>query len=268
MNTLAILMNIKLPWTKLYYSDFLNGCRGLTHQQRGLYFTLFCLAGIENGRGLPNNFDELCHSVNIYDKNPEVVEQLKADLTLILNKKFVLVENRYHNQRQLDDFNSEIQTIINKSNAGKISVNNKRLTKAKQKLNTVSESESISIFNDIIWPNLKFKKGSKVVALNSYLKKAFDIDEKTLINKYNELCSNTAEFKFIPHFSTWLNQERWEEEIVVKEEKDEFSIQPKDSYRKYVIFVKKGIRSTAISDDMVKKMRKEGLITEEEFKAW
>ena len=151
-------MNIKLPWTKLYYSDFLNGCRGLTHQQKGIYFTLFCLAGMENGRGLPNDFDELCLSVNVYDKNPEKVEELKHDLTLVLNKKFILFEERYHNQRQLDDFNNEIQTIKNKSMAGKMSVMNKRSTQAKQKLNTVSESESISIFNNDIWPNLKFKK--------------------------------------------------------------------------------------------------------------
>ena len=261
-------MNIKLPWTKLYFSDFLNGCRGLTHQQKGIYFTLFCLAGMENGRGLPNDFDELCLSVNVYDKNPEKVEELKHDLTLVLNKKFILVDNRYHNQRQLDDFNNEIQTIKNKSMAGKMSVMNKRSTQAKQKLNTVSESESISIFNNDIWPNLKFKKGSKVVALNSYLKKAFDIDKETLIKKYNELCSSTADPKFIPHFSTWLNQERWEEEISVKKETYNFETTPRKSYKDYVWFVKKGMRSTAISDDMVRQMRKENLITEEEFKKW
>ena len=261
-------MNIKLPWTKLYFSDFLNGCRGLTHQQKGIYFTLFCLAGMENGRGLPNDFDELCLSVNVYDKNPEKVEELKHDLTLVLNKKFILVDNRYHNQRQLDDFNNEIQTIKNKSMAGKMSVINKRSTQAKQKLNTVSESESISIFNNDIWPNLKFKKGSKIVALNSYLKKAFDIDKETLIKKYNELCSNTADPKFIPHFSTWLNQERWEEEISVKKETYNFETTSRKSYKDYVFFVKKGMRSTAISDDMVRQMRKENLITEEEFKKW
>ena len=261
-------MNIKLPWTKLYFSDFLNGCRGLTHQQKGIYFTLFCLAGMENGRGLPNDFDELCLSVNVYDKNPEKVEELKHDLTLVLNKKFILVDNRYHNQRQLDDFNNEIQTIKNKSMAGKMSVINKRSTQAKQKLNTVSESESISIFNNDIWPNLKFKKGSKVVALNSYLKKAFDIDKETLIKKYNELCSSTADPKFIPHFSTWLNQERWEEEISVKKETYNFETTSRKSYKDYVWFVKKGMRSTSISDDMVRQMRKENLITEEEFKKW
>ncbi len=233
-------MNIKLPWTKLYFSDFLNGCRGLTHQQKGIYFTLFCLAGMENGRGLPNDFDELCLSVNVYDKNPEKVEELKHDLTLVLNKKFILIDNRYHNQRQLDDFNNEIQTIKNKSMAGKMSVMNKRSTQAKQ----------------------------KVVALNSYLKKAFDIDKETLIKKYNELCSNTADPKFIPHFSTWLNQERWEEEISVKKETYNFETTPRKSYKDYVFFVKKGMRSTAISDDMVRQMRKENLITEEEFKKW
>lgn len=261
-------MNIKLPWVKLYFSDFLNGCRGLTHQQKGIYFTLFCLAGMENGRGLPNNFDELCLSVNVYDKNPEKVEELKRDLMFILNKKFVLIDNYYHNQRQFDDFNNEIQTIRNKSEAGKSSSRSKRSTEQKQKLNRVSESESISLFNNNIWPNLKFKKGSKVVALNSYLKKAFDIDKDKIITKYNELCSSISDPQFIPHFSTWLNQERWEEEISVKKETYNFETQSKKSYKDYVFFVKKGMRSTAISDDMVRRMYDEKLITEKEFKAW
>ena len=41
-----------------------------------------------------------------------------------------------------------------------------------------------------------------------------------------------------------------------------------DEYLKWVRFVKIGMRSTKISDDMVARMRKEGLITEEQFKAW
>jgi len=45
-------------------------------------------------------------------------------------------------------------------------------------------------------------------------------------------------------------------------------VQPKKSHKDYVNFVKRGIRTTFISDDMVRQMRRENLITEEEFKAW
>ena len=30
---------------------------------------------------------------------------------------------------------------------------------------------------------------------------------------YNKLCSSTEEKKFIPHFSKWLKDKRWEEDI-------------------------------------------------------
>lgn len=256
-------MNIKLPWVKLYFSDFLNGCRGLTHQQKGVYFTLFCLAGMENGRGLPNNFDELCLSVNIYDKNPEKVEELKHDLTFILNKKFVLIDNHYHNQRQFDDFNNEIQTIRNKSEAGRSSSRSKRSTEQKQKLNRVSESESISYFN-YIWENIKHKRGSKQVALKNYLAKGFDVDKEKIIKKYNDLCSTITDTQYIPHFATWINQERWEEELSVKSDSKPIE----KTYKDYVWMVKKQMRSTRISDNMVRQMKAENLITEEEFKAW
>ena len=65
----------------------------------------------------------------------------------------------------------------------------------------------------------------------------------------------------------WLKQNRWEEELPTKKE-ETYNVQPEKSYKDYVWFVKKGMRSTRISDDMVRQMRKENLITEEEFKKW
>ena len=87
-------------------------------------------------------------------------------------------------------------------------------------------------------------------------------------DRYNSLCSQADDPKFIPHFATWLNHERWEEELPTKTVTDNFGIQPKKSHKDYVYAVKKGMRLLAITDDMVRQMRKENLITEEEFKAW
>ena len=41
-----------------------------------------------------------------------------------------------------------------------------------------------------------------------------------------------------------------------------------DDYKKWVTWVKRGRRHLSISDDMVLRMKKEKLITEEEYKAW
>ena len=42
----------------------------------------------------------------------------------------------------------------------------------------------------------------------------------------------------------------------------------KDELEKYVPFVKRGQRATKISDDMVKEMRRRGMINEIEYKKW
>jgi len=58
------------------------------------------------------------------------------------------------------------------------------------------------------------KRGSRQVGEKSYISHATEIDPEMIIKKFNELCKQQADDpKFIPHFSTWLNHHRWEEEL-------------------------------------------------------
>ena len=71
-----------------------------------------------------------------------------------------------------------------------------------------------------IWGKLKAKRGSKKVALQKYNKIKNKVDADTLIEKYNQLVSKASSPEFIPHFSTYLSQERWlDEDSIVKEKK-------------------------------------------------
>ena len=60
------------------------------------------------------------------------------------------------------------------------------------------------------------KRGSKTVGLKSFINHAFDVDPELIIKKFNELCRQADDPKFIPHLSTWLNHHRWEEELPSK----------------------------------------------------
>jgi hypothetical protein len=173
-----------------------------------------------------------------------------------------LVDGRYHQLVQKKRREDKVDIVKIRQETGKKG----GLAKAKQNSSKVSDSESISIYNNI-WEKLSIKRGSKSEGLKFWLRKAREIKPETLIEKYNSLCSQADDPKFIPHFATWLNHERWEEELPKKKE-ETYNIQPEKSYKDYVWFVKKGMRSTRISDDMVRQMRKENLITEEEFKNW
>ena len=255
--------DIKFPYQDFYFGDWLTGTAHLSHQQRGIYITLYAQSGTLNGKGLPNDFYQLCRIADLYDPDIEKMEELKKDLMFVINDKFTLIDGRYHQLRQKKDRENKVDIVKIRQESGKKG----GLAKAKQNSSKVSDSDSESIYNNI-WSKLSIRRGSKQVAYASWLKNAKDIKPEILIEKYNSLCSQADDPKFIPHFSTWLNQNRWEEELPTKKETDGFVIQPKKSHKDYVYAVKKGMRLLTITDDMVRQMRKENLITEEEFKKW
>ena len=254
--------DIKFPYQDFYFGDWLTGTAHLSHQQRGIYITLYAQSGTLNGKGLPNDFYQLCRIADLYDPDIEKMEELKKDLMFVINDKFTLIDGRYHQLRQKKDRENKVDIVKIRQESGKKG----GLAKAKLHSSKVSDSDSESIYNNI-WSKLSIRRGSKQVAYASWLKSAKDIKPEILIEKYNSLCSQADDPKFIPHFSTWLNQNRWEEELPTKKE-ETYNVQPEKSYKDYVWFVKKGMRSTRISDDMVRQMREENLITEEEFKKW
>ena len=254
---------IKFPYQDFYYADWRMGCSGMTAQQEGLYIRLYTHLGTANGKGLPNDFNFIYRMVADPSEDAEVVQHQKEDLMWVITNKLALVDGRYHQLVQKKRREDKVDIVKIRQESGKKGGQ----ANSKQKSSKVSDSESISIYNSI-WEKLSIKRGSKSVALRSWLKLARDIKPEILIEKYNALCSQADDPKFIPHFATWLNHERWEEELPTKKETDNFGIQPKKSYKDYVYAVKKQMRLLVITDDMVRQMRKENLITEEEFKAW
>ena len=254
---------IKFPYQDFYYADWRMGCSGMTAQQEGLYIRLYTHLGTANGKGLPNDFNYIFRMVADPSEDAEVVQHQREDLMWVITHKLALVDGRYHQLVQKKRREDKVDIVKIRQETGKKG----GLAKAKQNSSKVSDSESISIYNNI-WEKLSIKRGSKSEGLKFWLRKAREIKPEILIEKYNSLCSQADDPKFIPHFATWLNHERWEEELPSKTVNDNFGIQPKKSHKDYVYAVKKGMRLLAITDDMVRQMRKEKLITEEEFKAW
>lgn len=263
-----------IPALYFYVESWITGTQDLTPQQRGIYIQLLSHAQVRNGRGLPNDIVKLSRLSLLC--NPDDLtnwEEQKKDLYFILKSKFILKENdigieSYFNERQQKEYEIARKKKDQVLQANK-KYNNKR-TKNNDIVTTSSDSDSDNdIFNNI-WDKLTYKRGSKKVAEASFWKIPEDVKSETIIKKYNELCSTVDDPKFVPHFATWINQARWEEELPVKNENEYSGIQLRkdDDYKKWVSWVKRGRRHLSISDDMVLKMKNEGLITEEEYKAW
>ena len=205
---------IQLPYSDLYHGDWRMGCSGFTAQQEGIYMRLYTNLGTLNGRGLPNDFNIIARMVLDHSDIPEFVEQQKADLMLVINQKLVLIDGKYHQKRQKKDREKKVEKIMLKKLAGSKGGVAKSVALRKQNSTTVSDSDSyISIYKHI-WDSLLVKRGSRQVGEKSYIGHATEIDPEMIINKFNELCKQQADDpKFIPHFSTWLNHHRWEEEL-------------------------------------------------------
>ena len=95
--------NIKFPYQDFYFGDWLTGTAHLSHQQRGIYITLYAQSGTLNGKGLPNDFYQLCRIADLYDPDIEKMEELKKDLMFVINDKFTLIDGRYHQLRKKKD---------------------------------------------------------------------------------------------------------------------------------------------------------------------
>ena len=119
---------------------------------------------------------------------------------------------------------------------------------------------------DQFWSKVKRKvsKGQSEKAFKKLAREWIDKPSE-LADLYNQHCASKDDIQFSQHPSTWLNGKGFEDTIETSQPTT--SSQPKN-YKNYVFFVKKGIRTTAISDDMVRKMYEEELITEQEYKNW
>ena len=204
----------KLPAMYFWTNDYISGTRSLTMQQRGIYIDLLCFSQSNAGKGLPMDIDELCRLILPITFEPEEAEKLRADVILVLEKKFFVEDNRYHNKRQRLEFVKGLELSNKRSNARK----SKKLVNDLSEQNTNNTDEDVDdseyIFNNNIWSKLKVKRGSKKLAFNKWLKIKDIIDSELIVDKFNNLCKETSDNIYVPHFATWLNQERFNDEEI------------------------------------------------------
>ena len=204
----------KLPAMYFWTNDYISGTRSLTMQQRGIYIDLLCFSQSNAGKGLPTDIDELCRLILPITFEPEEAEKLRADVILVLEKKFFVEDNRYHNKRQRLEFVKGLELSNKRSNARK----SKKLVNDLSEQNTNNTDEDVDdseyIFNNNIWSKLKVKRGSKKLAFNKWLKIKDTIDSELIVDKFNNLCKETSDNIYVPHFATWLNQERFNDEEI------------------------------------------------------
>ena len=176
-------MKMKAMW--FFCDDWLTDTRGLTPQQRGIYIDLLCYS---HGKGLPNNIDELCRMVIPYTPDLEKLDELKSDVIKIINDKYTLVDNRYVNLKQQEEYDKGVELSTKRSEARKKKFDNDL---SEQTPNNVDRDRDRDIYknnNNIIelekiWKSLSAKlrqRSNKPKTIERFLKLKPDDQEKVL----------------------------------------------------------------------------------------
>jgi uncharacterized protein YdaU (DUF1376 family) len=206
---------IKRPAFQFYAGDYLSDynvvCMNMA--QRGIYITLLAHSWLEEG--IPDNDEKirrLCGTPTEWEDDWNVVKEC---FELVDGK---LVNPRMERERQKQIERSE-KARINGALGGRVKQTlSKRKANAKQTLNSSIEVEVEDEF-EVFWKEWSKtgRKADKKRARTSYVKALKTDKHKNImigLKKQVKFWLKTKkETKYIPHASTWINGERWNDDI-------------------------------------------------------
>lgn len=164
-----------------------------------------------------------------------------GEVTHKTTNKFTLLTLRKWGIYQCDEYDSDTQT--DKQETNKRQTKDKQTTTTKEVKNvrrkeeekeTTKEKEaapsSLEVEFNLFWEGCHVRRGSKATALKSWQqmrrKKLTELSVLEITDRFNDLVANTGEDRqqYIPHQSTWLNQQRWDEELPEPPKKYPFNL--------------------------------------------
>ena len=252
-------------------NDFIANTVNLKNEELGIYWRLLCFAW-ESKALLCNDKEEIYEISKAHD------ERTKKVVDKILEKFFILdKDNCYYQKAQQEEWKRVNELYEIRSEAGK------KGGQANSKQNESSLEAPIPIKIPILKPNNyinkkikysvsfeKFWEGIDSIKNRSTKSDSFkqwsklsEEDRKDIKEKWNHYKKDKGDYyKACERFLA----KRIFDEISLEEKVVQFD--PLFDVKKYVSFVKKGIRIPNISDDQVDKMLSEGLISQGEYDRW
>ena len=215
---------------QLFTDTFTAETVHLTNEQVGIYIRLLCFAWTKNTKPFTTEsariicqcrtaeceytVDDILREFFIFDKEnfTWTHKRLTAEhkyLTAKYQRKSYAgkkgAEARYKNgtlEKQISDQNDLIEVLANGKTMTPIPIPK-----------PIPNNKYSSIFEEL-WKGLIIKRGSKWKAYQIFTKVCDVMPKKeTIIDIYNKQMQG-IEDKFVPHFSTWLSQKRWEMEEI------------------------------------------------------
>ena len=196
---------------QLFTDTFAAETVHLTNEQVGIYIRLLCFAWTKNAK--PFTSESAYRICQCRDENCEI------KVAEILEEFFKVETGKGWTHKRLT---AEHEYLTAKYKKRSESGRKGGLARSKNQApipipSPIPNNNKYDPVFENLWSSLNRKKGSKFQAHKIWLKlwsKGIlkETDTPELINAYNNQTRNIQDDTFIPHFTTWLNQHRWENE--------------------------------------------------------
>jgi uncharacterized protein YdaU (DUF1376 family) len=225
----------------------------LTNQAVGIYIRLLCFAWTKNTKPFTSESAyRICQCID---------DTCRKQVDYILQEFFKckVGEDAWVHKRLVQEHEYLTDKYKKRSMAGKKgamirhSANGKSLT---PNPNPNPKPNNINTYDpqfEQLWDSLGRKRGSKFKAHETWLKLwsqgiLKESDNPLLIQAYQNQVDEIEDVKFVPHFSTWLSQRRWENDESVSKVATILQKMEKLGYKtigtesNFTLFIKDGIK--------------------------
>ena len=197
---------------QLFTDTFIAETVHLTNEQVGIYIRLLCFAWTKNTKPFTTeSARRICQCTSA--ECEYTVDDILREFFIFDKENFTWTQKRLKGEHEYLTAKYQRKSYAGKKGAdAKWSANGKTMTPIPIP-KPIPNNKYSSIFEEL-WKGLIIKRGSKWKAYQTFTKVCNDMPKKeTIIDIYNKQMQG-IEDKFVPHFSTWLSQRRWEMEEI------------------------------------------------------
>ena len=205
----------KLKAWYLFTEDFIAGTQHLTNEQIGIYIRLLCWNWNKKCAGIPSN------NMTIYRIANCITDDEKQSCNIIIKEFFVLINDHYQNERQLQEYLYITKRIDASKVNGKLGGRPKKPSNnppTPTPTNTKTKISNTSYFNKF-WDKIP-NKVSKGIAEKNFLKieqEWLEQPEK-LANMYKNYYNSIEDKQFAKQPAFWLSAKKYLDEQPKKQD--------------------------------------------------
>ena len=204
----------KLKAWYLFTEDFIAGTQHLTNQEIGIYIRLLCWNWNKKCPGLPKDMNTILRIANC------ITDSEKISCEKIVNEFFVLINDHYQNERQLQEYLYITKRIEASKENGKLGGRPKKPSTNPPTSTTTPTNKSPIKYNplfNLFWDKI-INKVSKGTAEKNFLRieKEWQDKAEDLAKLYNSYYDSVKDKEFAKQPAFWLSAKKYLDKLPEK----------------------------------------------------